>query len=43
MFLHLFTAEQLPMEGAPAIGMPEMKVYVLDLAGKEPEFTQVIR
>ena len=40
---YLFTAEQLPMEGAPTIGLPEMKVYVLDLDGKKPEFTQVIR
>ena len=41
---YLFTAVDLPREGAPAM-MPagEMKVYVTVEEGKEPVFTQVVR
>ena len=40
---YLFTAENLPREGMPQFGPSEMKVYVLDLEGLDPEFTQVVR
>ena len=39
----LFTAENLPREGMPAMGPSEMKVYVLCEEGKQPVFTQVVR
>ena len=41
---YLFTAEDLPREGAPQMPAPgEMKVYVLALDGQDPVFTQVVR
>lgn len=41
---YLFTAEDLPREGAPQMPTPgEMKVYVLALDGQDPVFTQVVR
>ena len=41
---YLFTAEQLPREGAPDMPpMPDVKVYVLAEEGQAPVFTQVVR
>ena len=41
---YLFTAEDLPREGASQMPAPgEMKVYVLALDGQDPVFTQVVR
>ena len=42
---YLFTAEDLPREGAPAMPAPPaaFKVYVTALDGQAPEFTQVVR
>lgn len=41
---YLFTAEDLPREGAPQMPGPgELKVYVLALDGQDPVFTQVVR
>lgn len=41
---YLFTAEDLPREGAPAMpAMGEMKVYVTVLEGQTPVFTRVVR
>lgn len=40
---YLFTAENKPREGMPALGPSEMKVYVLVEEGKDPVFTQVVR
>lgn len=41
---YLFTAVDLPREGAPQMAAPqEMKVYVTVENGKAPEFTEVVR
>ena len=42
---YLFTAADLPREGAPAMPAPpaEFKVYVTALEGQAPAFTQVVR
>ena len=40
---YLFTAEDLPREGAPEIPTHELQVYVTVVNGETPVFTQVIR
>ena len=41
---YLFTAANIPQEGAPANAPTgDIKVYVTVLDGKAPEFTQVLR
>ena len=40
---YLFSAEDLPREGAPVMPAHELQVYVTVVNGEAPVFTQVIR